>query len=56
MFERREIDEVLARDEELDGYEDSTLVFTDISLNLQANVSGNFKVKKRWSAGSHTLC
>ena len=38
MIERKEIDEVIAHDHKLDGYEDAKLVFTDISEDLPKNV------------------
>jgi len=37
MIERKEIDEVIAHDHKLDGYEDAKLVFTDISEDLPKN-------------------
>ncbi|XP_026692627.2 small ribosomal subunit protein mS22 [Ciona intestinalis] len=37
MLEREEIDEVIAEDENLDGYEACNVVFTDISENLKLN-------------------
>jgi len=37
MLERSEIEEVIAHDHQLDGYEDAKLVFTDISEDLPKN-------------------
>ena len=46
MLERSEIEEVIAHDHQLDGYEDAKLVFTDISEDLPKNVCLNILLYK----------
>ena len=50
MVEREPIDELIANDSDLDGYEHCNLIFTDISEDLNQNVRANHCTKNKTMA------